>query len=147
MIKLELNESKLTYRIIKISGQKWLWDILVLWTLGLLDLFPPPLLPDTSSYLLLSLPLTLLLTRQVSVRKLCPANFFLNCLLRQVFPQCSSYHNFNFSSIIWNLYTGRAVQNSSYIINNHLKFVVTGTLWLLSWSWYYCLNLYSQKTN
>ena len=39
-------------------------------------------------------------TRQVSVRKLCPANFFLNCLLRQVFPQCSSYHNFNFSSII-----------------------------------------------
>ena len=30
-------------------------------TFGLLDLFPPPLLPHTSSYLLLSLPPTLLL--------------------------------------------------------------------------------------
>ena len=34
------------------------WDP---WTFGLLDLFPPPLLPHTSSYLLLSLPPTLLL--------------------------------------------------------------------------------------
>ena len=49
----------------------WVWDILVFgtpgpwnpWTLGLLDLFPPHLLilPLISSYLLLSLPPTLLL--------------------------------------------------------------------------------------
>ena len=34
------------------------WDP---WTFGLLDLFPPPLPPNTSYYLLLSLPPTLLL--------------------------------------------------------------------------------------
>ena len=52
-------------------------------------------------------------TTQMKEIKNILANFSLNCWWRQVFPQCSGFSNFISSSIIWYLYTGRAVQNSS----------------------------------
>ena len=71
-------------------------------------------------------------TSAVNMRKLCQANFSLNCWWRQVFPQCFRFNNLISISIFLYLYTGRAVQNSSHKINNHRKFVVTGIQWLLS---------------